>query len=202
MVILDRQEECDVRAVVWWSVVAVLTVVGGAGSALGQAYASRVPLPAGIPTIEIWKGERRMQLRQGDEVLREFRISLGRAPKYPKELRGDLRTPVGRYFITGKKQSRFHRFLGLNYPNVEDAERGYARGLLDAAQWADIYLAGLRGDAPSAHTVLGGWIGIHGYGHRPYMQVDWTEGCIAVSNEDAEYLYEELAIGTPVVIHE
>lgn len=189
------------RAAVRWSVVAVLAVAGAAGTAFGQAYAARAPLPS-LPTIEIWKGERRMQLRDGDQVVREFRIALGLAPRYPKEIRGDLRTPVGRYYITGKKESRFHRFLGLSYPNVEDAERGYSRGLIDAGQWADIYLASLRGDAPNAHTALGGWIGIHGYGHRRGRQGDWTEGCIAVSDEEAEYLYQVVSIGTPVIIHE
>jgi lipoprotein-anchoring transpeptidase ErfK/SrfK len=32
--------------------------------------------------------------------------------------------------------------------------------------------------------------------------VDWTEGCIAVSNEEADFLYDHLPVGTPVVIHE
>ncbi len=186
------------RAVVWRSVVAVLMLIGVAGVTLAEEYAPRA---AGPPTLEIWKAKRHMELRRGEQVLREFRISLGPAPSHPKEVRGDSRTPVGRYYITGKKPSRFHYFLGLSYPNVEDAERGYQHGLIDAQQWADIYFANLRGDTPSARTALGGWVGIHGFGDRPYLPVDWTQGCIAVSNDDAEYLYQVVSVGTPVIIN-
>jgi murein L,D-transpeptidase YafK len=179
--------------------VAGLILVGAVGTAQGEEYAP--PARPGPPTIEIWKAKRHMELRQGDRVLREFRIVLGAAPSHAKERRGDHRTPVGRYYITGKKTSRFHRFLALSYPNVEDAERGYHRGLIDAGQWADIYFANLRGDTPTAQSALGGMVGIHGFGGRPYLPIDWTEGCIAISNDDVEYLYQVVSVGTPVIIN-
>ncbi len=94
------------------------------------------------------------------------------------------------------------RFLGINYPNLDDAERGYAEGLIDAQEWADVYFANVRGPGTTPRTVLGGHIGIHGYGNRPYLPIDWTQGCIAVSNEEADFLYHRLPIGTPVLIHE
>jgi hypothetical protein len=196
-----------VRVSRWRSVVAGLMLIGSAGAVAADEYASQEYVPAeyapraGAPLIEVWKGKRRMELRQGDQVLREFKISLGWAPSHPKELRGDHRTPVGRYYITGKRPSRYHFFLGLSYPNVEDAERGYQHGLLDAEQWADIYFANLRGDTPTAHSPLGGLVGIHGFGGRPYLPIDWTEGCIAISNDDVEYLYSMVSIGTPVIIN-
>ena len=157
----------------------------------------------GGPQLEVWKGKRRMALYEDGAVVREFAIVLGSEPERRKIRQGDHRTPVGRYFISDKKgNSRFHRFLGINYPNLDDAQRGYARGLIDARQWADVYLANVSGRGTTPATRLGGNVGIHGFGNRPYIPVDWTEGCIAVSNEDADFLYERLPLGTPVLIHE
>lgn len=188
------------RVAVWWSIL-VAAAIGATGPARATEAELRAAAPR-RPILEIWKGERRMELREGDEIIRRFPIVLGRAPRYAKEQRGDLRTPVGRYYISHKKHSRFHRFLGISYPNVEDAERGYQRGLIDAGQWADIFFANLSGEMPTASTRLGGWVGIHGFGHRAYAPIDWTEGCIAVSNEEIEYLFDVTPIGTPVIINE
>jgi murein L,D-transpeptidase YafK len=154
--------------------------------------------------LKIYKTDHRMELWHADQLVREFVIALGRSPDGHKEMQGDRRTPVGRYFIAEKHVSnRFHRFLGLNYPNAEDASRGYDNGAISARQWADLFVAEERGDAPSSSTLLGGRIGIHGYGWRPYIPViDWTDGCIAISNEESEYLYQLLPVGTPVLIEE
>lgn len=154
--------------------------------------------------LAIWKKKHRMQLWLDGHLVHEFEVALGRSPEGDKEVQGDKRTPVGRYAIVEKHHSkRFHRFLGLNYPNVDDANRGYELGHISAHQWADLFVAEDRGDSPQATTRLGGRIGIHGYGHRPYIPViDWTDGCVAVSNEEAEYLYNRLPVGTPVLIYD
>jgi murein L,D-transpeptidase YafK len=188
---------CNVRAVMRWSGVVGVLVSAVAAVASGADYA-----PNGLPIIEIWKGQRRMELRRGDAVVRQFQVVLGVAPKYAKESRGDYRTPVGTYWIADKHPSRFDRFLALSYPNVDDAERGYARGMIDVNEWADIFFANLNGEAPTPATALGGRVGIHGFGDRPFLPVDWTEGCIAVPNEDIEYLYNVVPVGTRVVINE
>lgn len=183
----------------------VLVMVGVAVALAGRGYADESGNGNGRPwkpVLEVWKAQRQMHLRDGDQVVREFTVVLGRAPRYPKEQRGDMRTPVGRYAITEKHVSRFHRFLGLSYPNFDDAERGYQRGLIGARLWADLFFANLRGDDPPARTPLGGRIGIHGFGNRPYAPIDWTEGCIAISNDEIEYLYETIPVGTLVVINE
>ena len=71
-----------------------------------------------------------------------------------------------------------------------------------AGQWAEIYLANLRREVPPWGTPLGGRVGIHGYGGRPLVQVDWTEGCIAISDEAIDFLWDHVSIGTPVIINE
>lgn len=144
-----------------------------------------------------------MELLRGDELIRRFPIVLGTDPRESKRLQGDGRTPVGEYVIREKHRSaRFHLFLGLNYPNIDDAERGYRDGLIDPDQWVDIFFANARGQPPPSGTRLGGQVGIHGFGERPLLPVDWTEGCIAVSNDEIEYLYDRLPVGTPVIIRE
>lgn len=189
------------HAVVRRSVVAMLmaTVLLAGAVAADVGGGSVVP---GRPTIEIWKSERKMQLRYGEYVDRTFAVMLGRAPRFAKEERGDYRTPVGRYYIAYKKPSRFDRFLGISYPNIDDAEKGYQRGLINADQWADIFFANMNLDTPTSQTALGGMVGIHGFGDRQYLPIDWTEGCIAVSNDEIEYLYNVTPVGTPVLIHE
>jgi murein L,D-transpeptidase YafK len=164
---------------------------------------ARVTASRAQPVIEIWKKRREMELRTGERVLRRFRVALGLSPELPKRQRGDLRTPVGRYFVCEKlPRSRFRRFLGLNYPNEQDAEGAYAEHIINATEWAGIFLENLRGGVPPWYTPLGGRVGIHGYGGRPELKVDWTEGCIAVGDEEIEYLYQRVPLGTPVIIHE
>jgi murein L,D-transpeptidase YafK len=189
--------------------VGALAVLGTSSPSRGEELASLTSGSNGAggsygyPVIEIWKAERKLQLRQGDSLLGEFRVALGQQPHYGKEVRGDGRTPVGRYYVAEKnRDSRFHRFLGISYPNPEDAERGYRNGLIGPTQWADIFLANLRGDVPPWETVLGGRVGIHGFGGRPYVPIDWTEGCIAVSDEDIEFIFDHAPVSTPVLINE
>lgn len=151
--------------------------------------------------LHVWKAQREMWLVEGGQIQRKFDVALGNQPTTSKVHRGDGRTPEGRYFICAKKpQSRFRRFLGISYPNVHDADRAYAERLISADEWADILFATLRGTAPPWSTALGGWVGIHGYGDREEIDFNWTEGCIAISNADIDYLYDRVSIGTPVII--
>jgi len=144
-----------------------------------------------------------MELFRGDKLVRSFSIVLGSDPRESKRTQGDGRTPVGEYVIQEKHPSaRFHLFLGLNYPNIDDAERGYNEGLIDPNQWVDIFFANSRRQLPPSNTRLGGQIGIHGFGERPLIPVDWTKGCVAVSNEEIEYLYSNVPLGTPVIIRD
>jgi murein L,D-transpeptidase YafK len=169
----------------------------------GRAVADDIDDSTGPLVLQIWKARREMELLRGNELIRRFPIVLGSDPRESKHLQGDGRTPVGEYVIQEKHPStRFHLFLGLNYPNVDDAERGYNEGLIDPNQWVDIFFANASRRSPPWNTRLGGQVGIHGFGDRPLIPVDWTKGCIAVSNEEIEYLYGQLPVGTPVIIHE
>ncbi|HVN85080.1 MAG TPA: L,D-transpeptidase [Candidatus Binatia bacterium] len=166
-----------------------------AGSGRGQREES--------PTLEVWKARREMWLKQNGHVVRKFRISLGSEPGASKSHQGDGRTPVGTYYVSDKRaNSPFHRFLGISYPNIDDAERGFSEHLISADQWADILYANLQHLPPPSHTPLGGRVGIHGFGGRKAAGIDWTAGCIAVSDEDIDYLFRMVPVGAPVRIHD
>ena len=135
-----------------------------------------------------------------------FRIALGPNPEGDKEVEGDGRTPEGEFRVCRRVVAdRFHRFLGLSYPGPEDARRGLASGLIDALEARAIVRAHRRGATPLWNTRLGGSVGIHGFGNRPFLaeihgRKDWTDGCIGVTNQEIERLYPHVGLGTRVVI--
>jgi hypothetical protein len=177
-------------------------VIGCSLIALTRAWPTRADERAPL-TIRVWKQRHEMWLEDGDQVIRKFWVALGKDPASGKLLRGDGRTPSGRYYICEKQpRSRFRKFLGISYPNIDDAERAFADRLITADEWADIFVANLRQTVPPWSTPMGGRVGIHGFGGRPLIPVDWTEGCIAVSDADIDYLYDRVPLGTPVVIND
>ena len=130
--------------------------------------------------------------------------AMGREPRGDKQRMGDLRTPEGRYRIIGRTESsRFHAFLPIDYPSVEDADRALREGRIGSRDHSRILEAHARGEKPPGDTPLGGEIGFHGEGERwagDSADLDWTLGCIAVSDRDLDYLIERIEPGTPVDI--
>ena len=145
----------------------------------GGAFAS---FPQADKVLVI-KSKRVLMLLQNGSILREYQICLGRNPKGHKTRQGDYRTPEGTYILDFRNpRSTFHLSLHISYPGR-----------------ADILNARCRGVSP------GGDIMIHGFpqgittddlgGYR-----DWTKGCIAVSNNDIEEIWQLVPDGTPIEI--
>ncbi len=130
---------------------------------------------------------------------------MGREPRGHKLRTGDLRTPEGSSRISGEvESSRFHAFLPIDYPSVADADRARREGRITAGEHTRILEAHARGGVPPMDTALGGDIGIHGEGDRwagDSADLDWTLGCIAVSDRDMDFLAERTRPGVPVDIH-
>jgi len=149
--------------------------------------------------------KRTLQVLEGDRVVATFNeIAIGRYGKTYYKTRGDNKTPLGNFRIGWiGKESRYHRFLGLTYPDMEAADRALVDGRIEEAQWQEIRRAVQAGQTPPQHTPLGGNIGIHGVGsgdlevHREY---NWTNGCVALTNEQIDILVQWAKIGTPVEI--
>jgi murein L,D-transpeptidase YafK len=148
------------------------------------------------PKIIVSKSTRTLRAVLGDRELLRWPVVIGRNPA-DKQREGDLATPEGHFYVCYRNpESKYHRFLGLSYPNAEDAARGLRANLITQAEHDAICAAIDRGECPPWKTALGGEVGIHG----PCPNVTWTHGCIALTVPQIEQLDALLEIGDEVVI--
>jgi len=159
--------------------------------------------------IEISKTQRILSIKLDRETVKEFSIAYGKGGKGAKRQRGDNKTPTGIYNIVDfKVDSKFHFFMQLNYPNLLDAWYGYQNEIINATEFKQIARAYKHKTVPPQTTALGGYIGIHGIGESSDKKIliheiqNWTEGCIALKNEEISDLKKYITIGTKVVIQE
>lgn len=153
--------------------------------------------PMAAPRIVIEKAKRKLAVFDGDYLVEEYSIGLGFAPDGDKAIEGDGRTPEGDFYVfTKNPESRFFLSLGISYPSREDAERGLAECLISEEEHRAIADAIDEKRMPPQRTKLGGEIYIHGGGDKS----DWTEGCIALENDEIQALFDAIPVGTPVTI--
>jgi L,D-peptidoglycan transpeptidase YkuD (ErfK/YbiS/YcfS/YnhG family) len=139
----------------------------------------------GKAAVVVYKDEHRLTLFEAGRAVRTWTVDLGPNSIFDKSRRGDRATPEGRYRITavkGRGQSRYYKALLLDYPNLEDRRR-----------FEDARRAGLV----ARDAGLGGLIEVHGEGGRG---LDWTDGCVALSNAELDQLFQHVRVGTPVTI--
>jgi hypothetical protein len=155
--------------------------------------------------IRVSKSEKTLYFYRGTDLVRAIPIDLGYNTFSDKERRGsDLdpdhwRTPEGTFFVAQlNPNSQFYKGFVLNYPATRDAERGLRQGLITTAQYDAIVQAEQTFSMPPMHTLLGGWIMIHGHGTGG--RANWTQGCVAVRDEEMDFLWRYVRIGTPVTI--
>jgi murein L,D-transpeptidase YafK len=171
--------------------------LASANSRLRAILGQEASLPLGQPRVVIHKSEKRADLFNGDALVRTYPVAFGGSSMGAKRRVGDRRTPEGNYFIcTRVPSSRFHLFLGLNYPNAEDAREATQSHLIDEETAQGIAKAELEKTSPDWTTAMGGAIGLHGGG----ISSNWTDGCIAFKNEDIEEMWTATAGWTPVQI--
>ncbi|MFZ2948029.1 MAG: L,D-transpeptidase family protein, partial [Desulfuromonadaceae bacterium] len=134
--------------------------------------------------ILIEKKERRLTLISKGKVLKTYQIALGGNPNGPKERQGDNKTPEGTYVIDSRnKNSRYHRSLHVSYPNEKDKKRAKELGV---SPGGDIMIHGIKNGLS--------WVG------DLHTEVDWTKGCIAVTDEEIEEIDKLAPNGTIVEI--
>jgi len=130
--------------------------------------------------VVVSKKRREMVLLRGENVLRTYRIALGREPVGPKRQEGDGRTPEGRYIIDRRNaKSKYHLSLHVSYPDAADVAR-----------------------AREAGVDPGGDIMIHGLKDGVRRDGDWTQGCIAVTDEEMDEIWGLVGEGTSIWIEE
>jgi murein L,D-transpeptidase YafK len=132
----------------------------------------------------IEKKERRLTLLSKGEVIKSYKIALGANPIGPKERQGDNKTPEGTYIIESRNgNSAYHLSLRISYPNEIDKMRAEALGV---SPGGDIMIHGLKNGFS--------WVG------ASHSNTDWTNGCIAVTDEEMEEIYNLVPDGTVVEI--
>jgi murein L,D-transpeptidase YafK len=147
--------------------------------------------------LVIRKVERRLDLLDQERIVKTYRVVLGFSPDADKRSEGDGRTPEGEYFICTKNpKSKFFLSLGLSYPGKEAAEGGLKEGIITQEEHDEILAAIAEKRMPLQKTGLGGEIYIHGGG----VEADWTQGCIALADEQMAELFELVPVGAKVTI--
>lgn len=135
--------------------------------------------------IVVDKMAHKCYLVKGGKVFREYEAEFSRKWLGNKNYQGDDATPEGLYYVTkklGSGRTKFHKALLINYPNESDRRR---------------YDRAVRSGAIPKNVHIGNLIEIHGDGGRGK---DWTNGCIALNNEDMDHLFSMVNTGVPVTI--
>lgn len=137
-----------------------------------------------VSKVLIEKSKRRLTLISNGEVIKTYKIALGKNQVGPKEKQGDYKTPEGIYTIESRnRRSGYHLSLRISYPNTTDKKRAEELGV---SPGGDIMIHGLKNGLA--------WVG--GF----HSEIDWTEGCIAVTNQEIEEIARLVPDGTPVEI--
>jgi len=143
-----------------------------------------------------------------DEILvKSYRASFGRMINRPKIKAGDGATPVGEYRICSIDTAvTYYKFFKINYPSLNDAVEALKKGWISQREFNDIKFQYYYENCTQFHRILGGNIGIHGIGRFNYILknlpfvFNWTDGSIALCDEDIDELYSIIKVGTKVVI--
>ncbi len=135
--------------------------------------------------VVVFKKERTLQLFNAGKVVKSYRIALGGVPVGPKTSQGDHKTPEGTYVLDSRNpHSQFYESIHISYPNDQDRFTARKNGV---SPGGDVFLHGL----PNGY----GWVGA---GHR---LKDWTDGCIAVTDQEMDEIWRAVPNGTPIEIH-
>jgi murein L,D-transpeptidase YafK len=134
--------------------------------------------------VLIEKQARRLTLLSKGEVIKTYKIALGGNPIGPKERMGDNKTPEGTYIIDARNDnSDYHLSLHISYPNEKDKLRARELGV---SPGGDIMIHGIK----NSFSQIG----------ASHAERDWTQGCIAVTNQEMEEIYQLVPDGTVVEI--
>ena len=139
-----------------------------------------------IDKVYVDKSERVLKLLSGDRVIKTYHIALGDSPLGHKRQEGDERTPTGSYILDYKNEnSSYYRSIHVSYPNAADKAQAKKRGV---SAGGDIMIHGQK----------------NGLGHLAAItqQRDWTDGCIAVTNDEMDEIMAAVTLGTPIEIVE
>lgn len=180
---------------------AALTVTTGyAQETAGPGAGLNAGNAASVNGVSIYVSKRlkTLSLKQNGVLIGEYPVSIGASSSDGnKKVEGDMRTPSGQFYVcTRNEKSVAYLALGLSYPGIEDAKRGFEEGIISQEQRDEIINANLNGQQPPWETALGGAIMIHGC----RVPDGTTHGCVAVDNTVMDVLWNYCNLGVPVTI--
>jgi hypothetical protein len=149
----------------------------------------------------------KLMLYNDTVFIKSYKANFGRNINVPKCKDGDLATPVGEYKVCDlDTTSRYHMFFKINYPNLTDAREALRKGVINQSVYDKLKFDFDYDFSPDSSTYLGGNVGIQGIGRLNFVfkylpfNYNWTDGSVAISNEDMDELYTVVKKGTRVVI--
>jgi len=158
---------------------------------------------------EVWilvdTGALTLSVMRGEKLLHRYdNIAIGsNGPTLDKRIR-DEKTPLGEYRIDAIRPSqRFHVFMSIDYPTLDHLHRAVVDGRISLDEYRRLLKTWSDGHPLPQDTVLGGYLGIHGLGNgdeEVHRGVNWTDGCVALTNEEIDDLAGRIGVGTRVSI--
>jgi murein L,D-transpeptidase YafK len=140
--------------------------------------------PGSVDRVVVYKSQRKMVLLGSGKEVKSYLVALGGAPTGAKQQQGDHRTPEGVYKLDFRNpRSRYYKSLHISYPNSLDLLAARKRGV---SPGGDVMVHGL----PKGYA----WIG------SKHRLEDWTDGCIAVTNQEMDEIWKLVRDGTPIEI--
>ena len=182
------------------ALIALTATTGYAQEGVGPGAGGNSGNAASVNGVSIYVSKRMktLTLKQKGTLIGEYPVSIGASSSDGnKKVEGDMRTPSGQFYVcTRNDKSVAYLALGLSYPGVEDAKRGFEQGIITQEQRDEIINANLNGQQPPWETALGGAIMIHGC----RVADGTTHGCVAVDNDVMDVLWSYCNLGVPVTI--
>ena len=180
------------RLLIRFFILVLVLAIGGFVYTKGMARLATVQPPSMVPTaqqasqIVVSKADKTMYLFQGETLLKSYRISMGRHwQDGHKQKEGDERTPEGTYRIDWRNpKSSAYLSLHISYPNQQDSESAKAGGY---SPGGNIMIHGL----PNGWGALG----------KLHQIMDWTDGCLGVTNEEMREIWALTPNGTPITLY-
>ena len=159
------------------------------GLAVALLSATTLAQSAAQPTLRadrvlVLKKARILQLFSHGRVVKTYKVALGGNPVGPKTVQGDHKTPEGIYVLDSRNaHSQFYKSIHISYPNGSDRVAARQNGV---SPGGDVFVHGL----PNGYGAVGA-------AHR---LKDWTDGCIAVTDEEIDEIWAAVPDGTPIEI--
>jgi len=142
------------------------------------------PAKSHADRVVVLKKARTLQLLSQGKVIKAYKAALGGDPIGAKTRQGDHKTPEGVYVLNFRNaHSQYYKSIHISYPNDHDRAEARTHGV---SPGGDVFVHGL----PNGYGAVGA-------AHR---LKDWTDGCIAVTDEEIDEIWGSVSDGTPIEI--